>query len=211
MNKLSRRNQWSVWFPVNKTIDWLNIPLINLYYYDVDSALVGMNSGIQGFQILHLILFLSGLTIQLSLSQVGCSSPLPLRPSLSSFYFWFVPWPPRPYWKRKHQVLKKRTEDRLTHHGSFVNWNQKNGKNTENGRWRETWRLDSLVLINCCWICLRQRLSIRDDFAPQGTLNNVWRHFLVVTAAGYLVDRGQGWPLKRLQCTGLPSPPLIKN
>lgn len=129
-------------------------------------------------------LFFSGLTIQLSLNQVGCSSPLPLSPSLSSFYFWFVPWPRWPYWKRKHQVLKKGTADRLTHHGSFVNWNQKNGKNTENHRWLETRRLDSQVRINCCWICLCQRLSTRDDFAPQGTLNNVWRHFLVVMVAG---------------------------
>lgn len=38
-------SQWALWFVVNESTDWLNISLTSLLYsYDVDSALVGMNS-----------------------------------------------------------------------------------------------------------------------------------------------------------------------
>lgn len=70
-------------------------------------------------------LFISPLTIQLTLSPIACYSSLSLHPSFSSFYFWSLPWPPQPYQKRNHQALKKGIEDRLTHHGSFVDRNQK--------------------------------------------------------------------------------------
>lgn len=44
------------------------------------------------------------------------------------------------YWKKEHQWLKKGIEDRLKHLGSFVDWNKKNGKNTENGRCLDKYR-----------------------------------------------------------------------
>lgn len=40
----STSSKCAVWFLVYKTIDWLNISRINLCCYDVDSALVGLNS-----------------------------------------------------------------------------------------------------------------------------------------------------------------------
>lgn len=76
---------------------------------------------------------------------------------------------------------------------------------------RKILRLCSKVCINYCCICLFQWLSTRDDFAPQGTFNNVWRHFqLSQLGEGLLASSGQrpGMLLNSLECTGWPPPPL---
>lgn len=78
--------KWAVWFPVN-TIDWLNISLINLYYYDVDSAIVGMNASDSRIQDSGLgSFFLSSLTIQLPVNQTAltlhCHSIFSSLPSI---------------------------------------------------------------------------------------------------------------------------------
>lgn len=55
---------------LNKTMDQLNISFINLYYYDVDSPLVGMNSLDSGIQDSGFgSFFLSALTIRLTVNQ----------------------------------------------------------------------------------------------------------------------------------------------
>lgn len=142
--------KWAVWFPVN-TIDWLNISLINLYYYDVDSAIVGMNASDSRIQD-------SGLG---SFFLVFSNNPTPGESDgsysfhlfLSSFYSWSSPYPPQPSWKRNHQKLKELNID--WHIIEVVNWNQKNGKNIEISRWLERYGdcIQKLALTIAGFIC----------------------------------------------------------
>lgn len=131
-------SQWAVWFAVNETSDWMNISLSNLLcYYDVDSALVGMNSLDSRIQDSRFGSFLVHSNNSAHRESNCLLLFIAITSSLPSFCSWSSPQPPQPCWKRNHHALQQGSEYRLTHHGSLVNWNQRNGKNTEHGRWLE--------------------------------------------------------------------------
>ena len=123
-----------MWFPVNKTVDWLNTSLIDLYSDDVDSALVEWTHWIQGLWLPDLSLFY--VTIPLTLSQLACSSPLLLQLS-------FVPFMSA-LCHSNHSLIERETikdsrkELKIDWHirEALSNWIKK-WKNTEHCRWLE--------------------------------------------------------------------------
>lgn len=158
-------------------MDWLNISLINLYHYGVESALVGMNALDSTILDGRFGSLFVRVTIQLPSSQIACYYPLPLPPSFSSFHFWSFSWPPQPYLKRNHQVLKKGTEDRLTHHGCFANQNQKREMLTIH-RWLERYGdYGQRFALTPAGFAYFSGFHPGMILPPQGTFNNVWKHF----------------------------------